>query len=159
MKKIISILICVVMILGLVGCSKNENSDINTTTNTVKSEQEKQLEKDIKESKVVYANYIKEVRTLYPYIKVKYIIEDRDSEGNKMEGHKTMTVNMNTIGGTEKTYRMYFEFVDKETENLINKNITKIVTIFYDKKEIKGMSMSTLQDGKYVPVINTLNEI
>lgn len=151
MKKILSLLLCGVIILGLVGCSKNEN----TASDRVKNEQEK----DIKKSKIVYADYIKEVRTMYSYIKIQYIIQDRDSEGNKMEGGKTMTVNMNTIGGTDKTYRMYFEFVDKETENLINKDITKIVTIFYDKKEIKGMSMSTLQDGKYVPVVNTLNEI
>jgi len=151
MKKILSLLLCGVIILGLVGCSKNEN----TASDRVKDEQEK----DIKESKIVFADYIKEVRAMYSYIKIQYIIQDRDSEGNKMEGGKTMTVNMNTIGGTDKTYRMYFEFVDKETENLINKDITKIVTIFYDKKEIKGMSMSTLQDGKYVPVVNTLNEI
>ena len=139
MKKILSLLLCGVIILGLVGCSKNEN----TASDRVKNEQEK----DIKESKIVYADYIKEVRAMYSYIKIQYIIQDRDSEGNKMEGGKTMTVNMNTIGGTDKTYRMYFEFVDKETENLINKNITKIATIFYDKKEIKGMSISTLQDG------------
>ena len=48
MKKIMSLL-CGVMMFGLVGCSKNENSAKNTTINTVKNEQEEQLEKDIED--------------------------------------------------------------------------------------------------------------
>lgn len=177
MKKILSILLCVALMMGVVGCSENENNNVNATSNKInetnKNENteendkeqpkdealvkkaEEQLGKDIEESKKKYADYINEIRNLYPSVKIEYIIQSRDDIGNYLEG-KTMVISMDVIESNEKTCDKYFEFTVEEKSNLEDKNITSITVFFYNEMDIKGMMICNLEDIGYVPVVNTL---
>jgi len=162
MKKIISILLCGIMILGLVGCgadkkesSKNipvkvsqkeiENNDQDKEDKAAEIEAENAM---IEESKIKYEELINDIENSIPEMTVKYVKEKEDS--------RIISIDINLLSNIDDTVKKCSELAIKKETVMKNEGITTINIWVRNGEKTPGMVSFELRNGIYDLTLNTL---
>ena len=112
-------------------------------------EEEIEADREKQESLVTYADLIASINELLPEMEISGITDSED-------GQRNIWINIELQESIDATLFMYSMLCVKKETEMKNAGITDITVFVYNQGESVGILMSKLEDGKYVPVLNTL---
>jgi len=146
MKKILSILLCGIIILGLVGCGNNENDNlknesialnseesaelkINEEDNEKQEEENKEIKKEAEnkeaeESKTKYAELINDLETFMPEITITAVRDTQDA--------RVISIDINLLSNIDDTINKCTELAVKKETVMKNEGIEKLFILVHN---------------------------
>jgi len=175
MKKIFSLLLCGIMILGLVGCGNNENENLKNESIALNSEESAKLKineednekqekeskeeenkeikkeaenKEAEESKIKYAKLINDLETFMPEITITAVRDTQDA--------RVMSINIDLLSNIDDTINKCTELAVKKETVMKNEGIEKLFILVHNGDKSPGIVWFELRNGSYELTLNTL---